>query len=181
VIRLKKENWLCNIGVSVLFLLFGSFILCCPILNIDNITTIYRLFLGTLAFLQVLKFAILYKQKDYTNFFAFLISIILCIGSFIWDFTGTPRILALTLLIWILVIALVKLKKADYYNDRKSKVWCMEVALLLMFLLTGVLTCLNFAYESKTQIIVLGYFIFISGIFEVVESLLLYLTKGKLK
>lgn len=89
--------------------------------------------------------------------------------------------MALSLLVWILVITLVKLKKADYYHDHKSRVWCIEVGFLVMFLLSGVLTCLNFYNQVETQILVLGYFVLICGILEVQESLLLYLTKGKLK
>lgn len=178
---MKNKDFRNSIGCSLVILLLGVLIICSPILEVTNIEFLYRIFLGVYGIIQLGQFLILYKKKDYTNFFAFAISFGLLIASFMWDLTESPKTLAFSLLVWIAVIALVKLKKADYYHDRKSKVWCMEVFYLCTFLVSGILTCINFAYQTDTQILLLGFFIFISGILETGEAFILYLTKGKLK
>lgn len=181
MMNLKKESLLGSVGISILIVLLGTFIICCPLLKINDLNLVYRIFFLVYALIQLGQFLLLYKKKDYTNIFAFLISIFFLIISFPFNLVADPKIIALSLLVWILVIALVKLKKADYYHDHKSRVWCIEVGYLVMFLLSGVLTCLNFYNSTEIQILVLGYFVLICGILEVQESLLLYLTKGKLK
>ena len=178
---MKSRDFKNSIGCSIVVLLLGAILICCPMLNMTNITLLYRFFFGIYAIIQIGQFLILYKKKDYTNFFAFAISFLLLIASFIWNLTENPKSLALSLLVLIFVIALVKLKKADYYHDRKSKVWLMEIFYLCVFLGSGFLTCFNFAYQVDTQILMLGFFAFICGILETSESFILYLTKGKLK
>lgn len=178
---MKKQDFINSIGCSIVIIFLGALMICAPLLEVTNITFLYRLFFGVYGVIQLGQFLILYRKKDYTNFFAFAVSFGLLIASFIWNLVESPKSLAFSLLVWIAVISLVKLKKADYYHDRKSRVWCMEVCYLCIFLLSGLLTCLNFAYQVDTQILLLGFFVFISGILETSEAFLLYLTKGKLK
>ena len=72
-------------------------------------------------------------------------------------------------------MALIKLKKADYYNDRKEKIWILEIVTLIIFILSGLLTTINLYYENDIQILVLGYFYLIHGILELVDPLTNYL------
>ena len=112
---MKNKDFRNSIGCSLVILLLGVLIICSPILKVTNIEFLYRIFLGVYGIIQLGQFLILYKKKDYTNFFAFAISFGLLIASFMWDLTESPKTLAFSLLVWIAVIALVKLKKADYY------------------------------------------------------------------
>ena len=76
-------------------------------------------------------------------------------------------------------MSLIKLKKADYYNDRKNKFWILEIVTLILFILTGLLTTINLYYENSIQILVLGYFYLIHGILELVDPLTMYLNEKK--
>ena len=76
-------------------------------------------------------------------------------------------------------MSLIKLKKADYYNDRRNKTWILEVVTLILFILSGLLTTINLYYENDIQVLVLGYFYLIHGILELVDPLTIYLTGMK--
>jgi uncharacterized membrane protein HdeD (DUF308 family) len=69
-------------------------------------------------------------------------------------------------------MSLTKLKKADYYHDRRDRMWKYSATNLGLFLLTGLLASINLAYGLETQIIVLGFFILINGILELFEPII---------
>lgn len=178
---MEKNKRILNFVSASIILLLGAFILCAPVLKITDVKWLYRSFFITYSIISLVQFGLNFKRKDYTEFFSFIASISLLIASFIWNLVESPKALALSLMIWIMILALVKLKKADYYNDRHSRVWCIEIALMVLFLVAGVLTAINFANGTTTQILVLGYFVFICGITEVIDSLVLLLTNGKIR
>ena len=59
--------------------------------------------------------------------------------------------------------------------------WQFEIALLFLFVITGILTSINFLFGLEANIIVFGYFILITGIFDFLAVFLAYITKGKIK
>lgn len=178
---MKKESFLWNVYGSGVILLFGCCFLLFPLFRITDITLVFRLFLAIFTIISLINFAAQYKNKEYSSFFVFLISIVLLIGSFLFPLTEQPKSLALSLLIWILFVSLAKIKRADFFHDRKSKIWCLEISLFFLFFLNGVCTCINFAFSEVTSVLSFGYFTFLYGVLEIQESLLLYFTKGKLK
>lgn len=175
----KKERM--SLDLSFISLLLGVFILVCPILRIMDLTFILRLFYGSYAIVSLIQFVINKDKKEYSNLFEFMVSMLLLIVSFIWNLVGTSKVFALSLLAWIICNVFIKLKKADYYNDRHSRIWIMEISFLGLFLLSGVLTCLNLVFEGTAAMLSFGYFTLISGIFKVLDHLIIYLTNGRLK
>ena len=167
--KLNEKNILVSIFCSFLLFLLSIFILCCPILRIKDFSFVYPLFFGVYALTELLLFALSYHRKEYSNFISLM------------NLTESPRSIAISLLVFVLVNALAKLKRADYYHDRKSRLWSIEMTILVMFIITGVVTSLNFAWGVEAQILTLGFFALICSIFKVVELLVVYLTKGKLK
>ena len=178
---MKKESFLWNIYGSGVILLFGCCFLLFPLFHITNIALVFRLFLAMFTIISLTGFVAQYKNKEYSSFLIFLISIILLILSFLVSLTEQPKILALSLLVWILFVSLAKVKRADFFHDRKSKIWCLEISLLFLFFLNGIFTCINFAFSETTTVLNFGYFTFLYGVLEIQEYLLIYFTKGKLK
>ena len=158
---MKKKSFLWNVYGSVVILLFGCFFLLLPLFHISDITLVFGLFLAMFTIISLVMFVGQYKNKEYSSFFVFLISIILLIGSFLFPLTSQPKTLALSLLVWILFVSLAKIKRADFFHDRKSKIWCLEISLFFLFFLNGICTCLNFAFTEITSVLSFGYFIFL--------------------
>lgn len=177
MLEVLKKDMIC----SGLLILNGIFLLVCPLLKW---TFFLELFVGTMVFyaiINAIEFFLTMKSKDYTSAFTCLASLVIGIVGYVFKVTETPKYLALALLIWLLFLSLIKLKKADMYHDKKSKMWQFETALLFLFVITGILTSINFLFGLEANIIVFGYFILITGIFEFLDPFLAYLTKGKIK
>ncbi len=177
MLEVLKKNMVC----SGLLILNGIFLLVCPLLGW---TFFNELFVGTMCFYAVvnaISFLLTMKSKDYTSAFTCLASLVVGIVGYVLKVVETPKYLAITILAWLLCLSLIKLKKADMYHDKKSKMWQFETALLFLFVITGILTSINFLFGVETHIIVFGYFILITGIFEFLDPFLAYLTKGKIK
>lgn len=177
MLELFKRDMLC----ASFLILNGIFLLICPLFSWMNFEL---LFVGTLffyAFMNALEYFWNLKSKDYTSAFTCLASLAVAIGAYFMHAVDTPKYLAIAILIWTMFLGLIKLKKADMYHDKKSKLWTVQIVFMVLFILAGILTSINFLYGIETQILVFGYFIFIAGVFEFLDPLFGYLTKGKLK
>ena len=58
---MKSRDFKNSIGCSIVVLLLGVILICCPMLNMTNITLLYRFFFGIYAIIQIGQFLILYK------------------------------------------------------------------------------------------------------------------------
>jgi len=76
-------------------------------------------------------------------------------------------------------MSLVRLKKADYYHDRKNFLWMLHIITLCIFLLISLLTAINLYYSSSVQILMLGNFFFINGILDLIDPLTNYIKENK--
>ena len=95
------------------------------------------------------------------------------------DINDSPWNLALLLFIWVILISLTKLKEADYYHDRKNKLWLFNIVCLIVFILTGILATINLYCAGDIQILILGFFFVIIGILDVMEPLVNHLLGKK--
>ena len=165
--------------IALLLIVIGSALLVFPILHFIEVKKIFIAVLGTYGILNLIQFLLTIKSKDYEGLFTTIASIIVLVIAIILDINTNKWYLALSLFIWIILMSLIKLKKADYYNDRKNRVWIMKVITLIVFILCGLLTTINLYYESDIQILVLGYFYLIHGIIELLDPVTGYLLEKK--
>lgn len=166
--------------IAAFLIICGSVILLFPLFHFVKVKWIFLGVIGVYVILNIVKFIFSYKSKDYEGLFSAIASIIVFIIAWNLDIAKVPWYLALCLLIWIILLSLIKLKKSDYYNDRKNKMWVMEVITLMLFILSGLLTTMNLYYENDIQVLILGYFFFIHGMLELFDPLV-HLISGKNK
>jgi uncharacterized membrane protein HdeD (DUF308 family) len=172
----KKQ--IVDLIIALLLILVGSIMLIFPILNFVKVKVIFLGVLGIYGILNLCQFLLTLKDKDYEGLLTMIASFITIIVALFLDIEITPWYLALSLFIWIILMSLIKLKKADYYHDRKNKVWILKIVTLILFILSGLLATINL-YSSDIQILVLGFFFLIHGILELVDPLTLYLMENK--
>ncbi len=165
--------------IATFLIIIGSLLLIFPLFHFIQVKLIFTSVLGIYAILNFIKFLFVKQTKDYEGLFATLASLIVIILASFLDIESIPWYLALTLFIWIIFMSLIKLKKADYYNDRKNKAWILEIITLILFILSGLLTTINLYYENDIQILLLGYFYLIHGILELVDPIALFLKDSK--
>ena len=165
--------------IAAFLIVCGSLLLIFPLFHFVDVKLIFSIVLGVYAFLNLIKFILIRKTKDYEGLFTTIASIIALVLVILLDVDNVPWYLALCLFVWIALMSVIKLKKADYYNDRKDGVWILEIVCLILFILSGLLTTINLYYENDIQVLVLGYFYLIHGILELVDPLTNYLIRRK--
>lgn len=170
-----KKKQLVDLITSVFLILCGSSLLIFPLFHFVDVKLIFIAVLIIYAIFNLIKFILTYKSKDYEGLFTSIASFIVLIVAFNLNINKVPWYLALCLLIWIILLSLIKLKKGDYYNDRKNKMWILEIICLILFILAGLLTTMNLYYENDIQILILGYFFLIHGILEIFDPLIISL------
>ena len=165
--------------IAAFLIVCGSLVLIFPLFKFVQVKLVFISVLGVYGLLNLIKFILVRESKDYEGLLTTLASTISLVIVCFLDVENVPWYLALSLFIWIIFMSLIKLKKADYYNDRKNKVWILEIVTLILFILSGLLTTINLYYENDIQILVLGYFYLIHGILELVDPLTNYLVGKK--
>jgi uncharacterized membrane protein HdeD (DUF308 family) len=158
--------------IAIISIIMGVVLLILPLLGITSLKWISITVFSLYAILSIIQFSLTIESKDYEGLHSALSSIIVVIAHFFFDPAKSPRVLAIFILVWVLLMSLTKLKKADYYHDRRDRMWKYSATNLGLFLLTGLLASINLAYGLETQIIVLGFFILINGILELFEPII---------
>ncbi|MFR5857227.1 MAG: hypothetical protein ACLUFU_05380 [Bacilli bacterium] len=165
--------------IATFLILCGSILLIFPLFHFVEVKIIFITVMGVYALLNLIKFILIRKTKDYEGLFTSLASLIVLTIALFLDISKVPWYLALTLFIWISLMSIIKLKKADYYNDRKNGIWILEIVCLILFILSGLLSTINLYYENDIQVLVLGYFYLIHGILEIIDPLVIHLNGSK--
>lgn len=172
----KKQ--IVDLITATFLIICGSILLIFPLFHFVNVKTIFLGVLGVYVILNFIQFLLTRKDKDYEGLFTSIASIIVFVIVMFLNVNKVPWYLAVSLLIWVILMSLIKLKKADYYNDRNNKIWILKTVTLILFILTGLLTTINLYYENDIQVIILGFFFLIHGMLELFDPLTMYLVKN---
>lgn len=170
----KKQ--LTPVVLAILLIIIGVVIISLPVLDFINLKLTLFASFGLIALFNLVSFIITYKDKDLESLLTFIVSSLILFLVGYLDLTKFVNV-AMILMIWVAFISLVRLKKADYYNDRKNKAWIIQMVSIAIFVLTGLLTAVNLSYSSTIQTLLFGYFFLINGILELVDPLILYIGK----
>lgn len=160
---------------SITLIICGSITMLLPILNVNNVKIAFTLVMGIYVISNLINYLLVIKSQDSEGLYTALTSIISIVLLFVLDVTNKPVNLAIIVLIWTLGMSLVKLKKADYYHDRKDSLWVLHIISLFIFILISLLTTINLYYSSEVQVLMLGNFFFINGILDLVDPLANYI------
>lgn len=176
---LMKRKQLVDLIIAIFLVLTGCSLLVFPLLNILSVKRVFLVVLVIYAILNLIKFLLTFKSKDYEGLLTFLASIITIIVALKINISLKPWNLAITLFVWIIMLSLIKLKKSDYYNDQNNKMWIIKIANLILFIVAGILVTINLYYTVDIQMLVLGFFFFINGILELIDPLANYVLHEK--
>jgi uncharacterized membrane protein HdeD (DUF308 family) len=158
--------------ISLFLLMIGLILIILPIYTTPNIKIIIRLIFVSYAIINIVQYILTKKTKDSEGLHTFIVSLVVLICTYIFkDWSSIPKLLAMTLMLWITLMALVKLKKVDYYHDRKDRMWKLKLLTLILFILTGIATSISLAYTSNVQTLIIGFFMVTHAILEMFEPI----------
>ena len=172
----KKQ--IVDLITAAFLIICGSMLLIFPLFHFVNVKIIFLGVLGVYVILNFIQFFLTRKDKDYEGLFTGVASIVVFVLVMFLNVNKVPWYLAVSLLVWVILMSLIKLKKADYYNDRNNKIWILKTVTLILFILTGLLTTINLYYENDIQVIILGFFFLIHGMLELFDPLTMYLIEN---
>ena len=154
--------------VGVIILLIGILYLLFPLYHINNLKIINIVMFSILSLVFFFYFFINKKSKDYSGLFNCGACVTFVMLMIIFDITN-PKNLSICILSWVALKAIIKFKKSDYYNDRRDRMWKINLVMLAIFIVAGILTSINLRYNEEVRMIVIGFLIFIDGILEIVD------------
>ncbi|MCM1052623.1 MAG: hypothetical protein NC483_01410 [Ruminococcus sp.] len=164
---MKKRNTILFItNLALVILSYG--ILLMPIFKFYDLKVILLFILGLYALMEITSFILIRKKDEFESLSMGIISLIMMIVTYFLELNDKK--LLLIILIWMGVNALVKLKKVDYYHDRKNRMWILKLFLLFIFILSGLFTSINL-FSNMTQLVAIGYFFLISSLLDTIEVL----------
>lgn len=173
----KKQK--VDLSIAILLILIGIVLTILPKFNLTNINIILFIVMMIYATLNMIQYVLTKKSNDMEGIFTSLLSYVVGILGLTFDLFNNLLQMVLLLLAWIILMSLIKLKKCDYYNDRHNKMWILKVTTLGLFILTGIITCINLYYSNDIQLIILGFFFYIHGILEMIDPITIYLMENK--
>ncbi len=176
---MMSKKQVVDLLIAVFLIICGSVMLVLPLFRFVDIKIIFLVVLGVYAVLNLIQFILTMSSKDYEGLLTSIASVITFVVVLMLDVSKVPLNLAISLFLWVILMSLIKLKKADYYNDRENKVWILKAITLALFILSGLLTTINLYYENDIQVLVLGFFFFIHGILELFDPITVYLVQEK--
>ncbi len=174
-----KRKQKVDLGTAIILIIIGIILIVLPNFKINSIDKILFVTMIAYATINLIQFILTKESKDYEGLFTSILSYIVGIIGIAFNLFSTSLNIVLMLLVWIILMSIIKFKKCDYYSDRKNKMWIIRVITLGLFIITGLLTCLNLYYSKNIQIIFIGFFFYIHGILELIDPLSNYLMETK--
>lgn len=178
---MKKEKFLENMIGAIVLILYSAILLSSSLTFPLPVKVIVPMLFFLYGLIHFVIFFLNKKEKQYFSLALGSISFFFLFVSFVPVILEVPKNFALFLLAWTFCVSFVKLKKADFYHDRKSKFWHIEISSLFLFLLSSILVSVNLFHKEEVLVLIFGFYAFILGSLEFFEALFLNLTKGKLK
>lgn len=156
--------------VAIFLIILGIVLLIIPNYATLDLKYLFIFIMCFYTIANLIQYILTKKSKDIEGLLTSLGSFLIALISYGLDFTNSLT-LALVLLSWIAVMSIAKLVKTDYYNDKRDRMYKLRIATLALFIIIGIITCLNLHRDSTMQVIILGYFFFIHGILELVDPI----------
>ncbi len=116
------------------------------------------------------------NNKDYEDLWGSILSVIAFIALFYFDII--TKNIVLIFLIWLGLMSLVRVKKADFYHDQKNKMWIYKIFNLLSILSIGLIISLGLQ-TNEINIKLFSLFFMFNSIFDIIEPLFIYIKGSK--
>ena len=166
-----KKKQKVDLAVALLLTIFAIVVLLLPLVGVNNVKIVTILTFSFYGIVNFIRFLVLKNTKDYEGLHYTLTSMGMLL-VFLSIKNPSPRNLALVLFGWIALNCLAKLKKADYYNDRRDRMYKFGLLDLSIFLIAGIIACVNLAYPADVQTLIIGFFLLVNGILEVFDPII---------
>lgn len=166
-----------DIVINSFLIVIGIMLVIMAILGFNDMKSAFIGVMFSYAALNLIQFILTKGSKDFEGLYTFLASLV--IGGIAFYYSFSTKVLSILIMAWVISMAIIKLIKTDYYNDRKDKMWKFRIVTLILFVVLGILTSLSLNYSTNVQVLIIGYFFINHGILELFDPITKYLIQRK--
>ncbi|MDD2409569.1 MAG: hypothetical protein PHD03_02485 [Bacilli bacterium] len=159
-----------NLLVSGILILFGIILVIYPLFGELSPNRLLYILLSIYGVVKLIEYVKSRLAGDKEDLFTGIICILVALSGIKFLNNDTSLVLSITLVSWIGLLAIIKLIKLDYYHDRGNIMIYTNLVTFSLFLLLGLLTCLNLYFDHTIQTLILGYFFIINGLLNLLED-----------
>lgn len=161
---------------GILLFLTSIVALLFPIFNIMEVPFLLKFLFLFSTLINLFKFFFNRKTKDYEGLFTAIVSLFFYISLYFISFQRSLT-LALFIFSFVICISFIHLYKADFYHDRKKKIWLLEITTLIVFVIAGLLTSFSILLANDGAFFMIGFLFFINGFIEIIDPIVNYIKK----
>jgi uncharacterized membrane protein HdeD (DUF308 family) len=162
---------------GILVLIIGIISIILPLFSITSPKFILQFIMLSYTIINLFRYILVRKTKDYEGLFTAIVSLVLFISLYFINLSNNSLTLSLSVFAFVIAMSFVRLKKSDYYHDRKDKNWILELTCLIMFIISGFITSINILVVSDGKIFMIGYLFLINGFIELIDPIINYIKK----
>lgn len=178
----EKIKNIINLTSSGLILLLGILLIIFPWFAVDEPTTLLYILFAIYAAISLIEFILTRQKDDYEYLSTSIACILASISGLKFGSYKTPMVLSITLISWVGIMAIIKLIKLDYYHDRESGMFYVNLITFALFILLGILTSVNLYFNETVETLMLGFFFVVNGLLILAENgIRIIITSKKLK
>ncbi len=152
-------------GVFMAFILISFGIILLPLFKYDDVKTIMIIIFGSYFIGNTIRFFFSRNKYDYDAVMRMLGSLLM-VALCLFVNLEIKKNIAIMLMIWVTICAFIRIKKMDYFNDKKDNKWKIEAITLGLFIVTGIVSSISFIYTNNVAN--LGYFVLVSNILNLI-------------
>lgn len=168
---MKNKN---DLIIGICLTILGIVIMTLPIFRISNFKLTEQITISVCAILNLIRYLFIKEKKDKEGLYTF-IAMIFLLGLTFFNLSNNLNI-ALSIFAFVILISYIKLNKADFYHDRKNKMWLFEIISLIIFIILGFLTSI-YVLLNLNPIAMLGIILFFNGFLELADPIIAYIKK----
>lgn len=166
-----------DIVINSFLIVIGIMLVAMAILGFNDVKIVFVGVMFSYAVLNLIQFILTKGSKDFEGLYTFLASLV--VGGIAIYYSFSTKVLSILIMAWVIAMAVIKLIKTDYYNDRKDKMWKFKIVTLTLFVILGIMASLSLNYSTNVQVLIIGYFFFTHGILELFDPITKYLIQRK--
>ncbi len=177
---MNNDKFFWHVFGSLLIIFYASFLLLSSMYQFGAFNTLVTAFFVIYGVIHLALALANYNTKEFSHFFLGVIGIISFSILYCSNILTSIRGCSFFFFLFALLTCFIKLKKADYFHDRKNILWRMELSFLFLYFLATILFCVNLVQKDSVLTLLFGFYILFIGSLEFMEAMVFNL-KGKLK
>ena len=159
---MKKSQ---QLNFSIMLFLSIALMLC-------SIFQFYISFMIVLTILIIKNLISIFCFKNKSETYSLFTNLIITLTYLVLNFTGEILCLPFCLLLWIIAESFKKIPELDEIYPKSSKIWLIKITNFFILLTLGFLSSISLFYFPIHEMLILGFYFFVIGIFSLNEYLI---------